>query len=111
MNTPGEILSLFVWLMMAGATVAVVAGVIRRRRAAGSAERQQAMAVVEAMERRVQPHHQSHFVQKEHYATFRLEDGSALRFLISEAEYTRLQQGDTGELTWQGTRFLFFSRR
>ena len=53
MNTPGEILSLVVWMMIAGAAVAVVAGVIRRRRVAGSAERQQAMAAVEAMERRI----------------------------------------------------------
>ncbi len=111
MNTPGTFLMLLAWLVIGSIAATVIAAVIRRRRRNAMAERQQAMAQVIAMERRVQPYHQSHFVQKEHDASFRLEDGRELTFHISEAEYDRLTQGDTGELTWQGTRFLFFSKR
>ena len=45
-----------------------------------------------------------------YYATFEVKSGDRLEFLVSGAEYGMLAEGDTGELTFQGTRYLGFER-
>ena len=45
-----------------------------------------------------------------YYATFQVRSGDRLEFLISGQAYGQLMEGDTGELTFQGTRYLGFER-
>ena len=45
-----------------------------------------------------------------YYATFQFESGDRMEFLVSGTEYGMLEEGDTGKLTFQGTRFLGFER-
>ena len=45
-----------------------------------------------------------------YYATFQVESGDRIEFLVSGTEYGMLAEGDSGELTFQGTRYLNFRR-
>jgi Protein of unknown function (DUF2500). len=50
------------------------------------------------------------YMDTSYYATFQFESGDRLEFLIPGAEYGRLAEGDSGYLTFQGTRYLGFER-
>ena len=45
-----------------------------------------------------------------HYVTFQVESGDRMEFHVSGSEYDMLAEGDTGRLTFQGTRYLSFER-
>lgn len=45
-----------------------------------------------------------------YYATFQVESGDRMEFSVSGSEYGMLAEGDCGELTFQGTRYLSFER-
>lgn len=45
-----------------------------------------------------------------YYATFQVESGDRLELALSGQEYGMLAEGDSGTLTFQGTRFLSFER-
>ena len=45
-----------------------------------------------------------------YYVTFQVESGDQMEFSVSGAEYGMLAEGDRGELTFQGTRYLSFER-
>lgn len=45
-----------------------------------------------------------------YYATFQVESGDRMEFCVSGKEYCMLAEGDCGRLTFQGTRYLGFTR-
>ena len=45
-----------------------------------------------------------------YYATFQVESGDRMEFSVNGKEYGLLAEGDTGKLTFQGTRYLSFVR-
>ena len=45
-----------------------------------------------------------------YYVTFQVESGDRMEFEVSDMEYGMLAEGDSGELTFQGTRYLNFPR-
>ena len=45
-----------------------------------------------------------------YYVTFQTESGDRMEFQVSGTEYGMLAEGDTGRLTFQGTRYLAFER-
>lgn len=45
-----------------------------------------------------------------YYATFQVPSGDRMELRLSGKEYGLLREGDRGALTFQGTRFLDFSR-
>lgn len=45
-----------------------------------------------------------------YYATFQVESGDRMEFAVSGPEYGLLAEGDRGNLTFQGTRYLSFER-
>ena len=60
-------------------------------------------------------HHQGNGMHHTHtatsyYATFQVESGDRIEFLVSGTEYGMLAEGDRGMLTFQGTRYLNFRR-
>ena len=60
-------------------------------------------------------HHQGNGMHHTHtatsyYATFQVESGGRMEFEVSDMEYGMLAEGDSGELTFQGTRYLNFRR-
>lgn len=45
-----------------------------------------------------------------YYVTFQVESGDRMEFSVSGTEYGMFAEGDTGRLTFQGTRYLLFER-
>ena len=45
-----------------------------------------------------------------YYVTFQVESGDRMEFHVSGSEYGMLAEGDTGRMTFQGTRYLSFER-
>ena len=52
-------------------------------------------------------HHHTH---THHYVTFEVESGDRMELSVMGSEYGLLVEGDTGRLTFQGTRYLNFER-
>ena len=46
-----------------------------------------------------------------YYATFQVQSGDRMEFRVNGREYGQLREGDRGELTFQGTRYLQFERK
>ncbi len=46
-----------------------------------------------------------------YYVTFQVASGDRMELRVSGGEYGQLVEGDFGELTFQGTRYLGFERR
>ena len=55
-------------------------------------------------------HGYTHSSNTAYYATFEVESGNRMEFRISGPQYGKLREGDTGTLSFQGTRFLSFDR-
>ena len=53
-------------------------------------------------------HHMTTSTQ--YYVTFQVESGDRMEFSVSGREYGLLVEGDTGRLTFQGTRYLGFTQ-
>ncbi|MBE6910802.1 MAG: DUF2500 domain-containing protein [Ruminococcaceae bacterium] len=45
-----------------------------------------------------------------YYVTFEVKGGDRLEFAVDGREYGQLAEGDRGELTFQGTRYVAFAR-
>ncbi|MEZ4510039.1 MAG: DUF2500 domain-containing protein [Eubacteriales bacterium] len=45
-----------------------------------------------------------------YYVTFEVESGDRMEFHVSGDEFGLLAEGDTGKITFQGTRYLGFTR-
>ena len=54
--------------------------------------------------------HHHHHTSTTYYVTFQVESGDRMEFRVPGQEYGMLIEGDTGELTFQGTRYLGFAR-
>ena len=54
--------------------------------------------------------HHHHHTSTTYYVTFQVESGDRMEFHVPGQEYGMLIEGDTGELTFQGTRYLGFER-
>ena len=53
-------------------------------------------------------HH--HHTSTSYYVTFQVESGDRMEFCVSGQEFGKLVEGDRGNLTFQGTRYLNFVR-
>ena len=53
-------------------------------------------------------HHMS--TSTSYYVTFQVESGDRMELSLSGREYGELADGDSGKLTFQGTRYLGFER-
>lgn len=54
--------------------------------------------------------HHSHSTSTKYFITFEFESGDRSEFHVSGKEYGMLAEGDIGKLTFQGTRYLDFTR-
>ena len=53
--------------------------------------------------------HHTHYTTR-YYVTFQVESGDRMELSLSGQEYGLLVEGDSGNLTFQGTRYLGFER-
>lgn len=54
--------------------------------------------------------HHHHHTSTTYYVTFQVESGDRMEFHVHGHEYGMLIEGDRGNLTFQGTRYLGFER-
>ena len=54
--------------------------------------------------------HHHHHTSTTYYVTFQVDSGDRMELRMSGQEYGMLIEGDQGELTFQGTRYLGFER-
>ena len=54
-------------------------------------------------------HH--HHTSTSYYVTFQFGGGDRMELLVSGAEYGMLMEGDQGDLSFRGTRYLGFERK
>ncbi|MCM3721098.1 DUF2500 domain-containing protein [Solibacillus isronensis] len=54
--------------------------------------------------------HHSHSTSTKYFITFEFESGDRSEFHVSGKEYGMLAEGDIGTLTFQGTRYIDFTR-
>ena len=54
--------------------------------------------------------HHHHHTSTTYYVTFQVESGDRMELHVAGQEYGLLIEGDRGQLTFQGTRYLGFSR-
>lgn len=57
----------------------------------------------------VNDHH--HHTSTSYYVTFQVESGDRMELHVAGTEYGLLVEGDSGKLTFQGTRYLGFERQ
>lgn len=55
--------------------------------------------------------HSSGHTSTSYYVTFQVESGDRMEFHVSGEEYGLLVEGDYGDLSFQGTRYLGFVRK
>ena len=55
-------------------------------------------------------HHHHTSTSTTYYVTFQVESGDRMEFHVPGQEYGMLIEGDTGDLTFQGARYLSFER-
>ena len=75
-------------------------------------------AVIVAKRTNVTRHHHSgagghhhHHTSTAYYVTFQFGGGDRMELLVSGSEYGMLVEGDQGDLSFQGTRYLSFVRK
>lgn len=54
--------------------------------------------------------HHHHHTSTTYYVTFQVESGDRMELQVSGREYGMVVEGDVGNLTFQGTRYLGFER-
>lgn len=54
--------------------------------------------------------HHHHHSSTSYYVTFQVESGDRMELQVAGTEYGMLIEGDSGKLTFQGTRYLGFER-
>ena len=97
-----------VFCFVMGVFVYVFVSAIRRNRQNNHAPRLTVPATVVA--KRDQRSHNREHVYTSYYVTFQFESGDRLELILSGNEYGLLCEGDRGQLTFQGTRYLGFER-
>ena len=55
--------------------------------------------------------HHHHHTSTTYYVTFQVESGDRMELQVDGTEYGMLIEGDRGELSFQGTRYLSFERK
>ncbi len=55
--------------------------------------------------------HHHHHTSTSYYVTFQVESGDRMELHVAGTEYGLLVEGDSGKLTFQGTRYLGFERQ
>ena len=102
-----SLFSLVFWLILIVIVVQLVRGVIQWGRNNASPRLTVEATVVSRRER---AWHNQHNYGSTYYATFQLESGDRMELKIPERDIGMLAEGDHGQLTFQGTRFLGFAR-
>lgn len=104
-----------VFLLIAGVIVVTIIKGITQWNKNNHSPRLTVQATIVAKRHHTSHHHHGtemhmHHASTTYYATFQVESGDRMELLIPSTQYGYLAEGDTGMLSFQGTRFLGFDR-
>ncbi len=109
----GVIFSLMFFLVLGVFLFVFITGICRWNKN-NHAPRLTVAATVAAKRPQVTHHHNGDNMMgathTSYYVTFQVESGDRMELSVSGAEYGLLVEGDSGRLTFQGTRYLGFDR-
>ena len=108
-----SILFPILFLVVLGMILYTIIGNIRTWNKNNHSPRLTVPATVVAKRTEVSRHHTDNTMAHTfttYYVTFQVESGDRIELLGSGTEYGMLAEGDSGELTFQGTRYLNFRR-
>lgn len=108
------ILFTLVFLLVFGTILYTIIGNIKREHKNNHSPRLTVEAKVVSKRtnfRRSSNHHGSGVGHTTYYVTFEVNSGDRMELNMAGTEYGLLVEGDFGELTFQGTRYLGFQRK
>ncbi len=113
-----EIMFFLVFFLILGTFLVMLFQGIRQWNKNNHSPRLTVNASVVAKRTNVSHHHHhsasmavSHSTSTSYYVTFEVESGDRMELHVNGSEYGMLVEGDYGQLTFQGTRYLDFVRR
>ncbi|MBP3412535.1 MAG: DUF2500 domain-containing protein [Oscillospiraceae bacterium] len=104
---------MIVFVIILGVMVAVVVSGLRRWNRNNHSPRLTVPAVIVSKRTNVshsgtgEMHHHTHTT---YYVTFQVQSGDRMELCMNGSDYGMLAEGDRGELSFQGTRYLGFRR-
>ena len=111
------ILFTLMFLLIAGAFVVLLVKGISQWNKNNHSPKLTVPAVIVAKRTNVSRHrhggangHHHHHTSTTYYVTFQVDSGDRMEFHVSGQEYGLLIEGDRGNLSFQGTRYLGFDR-
>ena len=110
-----NILFTLMFVLILGAFVVMVGRSLLQWNKNNHSPRLTVAATVVAKRQHVSRHHHGGDVHHTHtsssyYVTFQVESGDRMELHVNPSEYGMLIEGDRGQLTFQGTRYLSFQR-
>ena len=105
-----------IWVVMFvfifGMIIMTFAKSIKQEHKNNQSPRLTVFATVVAKRDHVSVHHHDHHrhTNTRYFVTFQVNSGDRMELQLSGSEYGMLIEGDQGQLTFQGTRFLSFER-
>ena len=110
------VIFILLFILVFATFIVVFSRIIRQKRKDDRSPR--LTVTVTAVSRRadVRVHHPNntnmhHTTSTTYYATFEVESGDRMELHVPATEYGLLIEGDQGDLTFQGSRFLSFERK
>ena len=101
----------FVFLLCMGVFVLLLVKGIREWNRNNHSPRLTVPATVVTKRTNVTRNNHTHHHTTTYYVTFQVQSGDRMELCIHGQEYGLLIEGDRGDLTFQGTRYLGFERR
>ena len=110
----GVMFSLVVFFMVIGIFVYTAVTCFRQWNKNNNSPRLTVPATVVTKRTNISSHHHGddhhHHTSTTYYVTFQVESGDRMELMLSGFDYGMLAEGDFGNLSFQGTRFLGFER-
>jgi len=112
-----SIMFTIIFVMMMGMFIVLIVNAVRQWNKDNHSPRLTVPVTVVAKRTNVSHHHHGgannhhhHHTSTTYYVTFQVESGDRMELHVAGHEYGMLIEGDVGNLTFQGTRYLEFER-
>lgn len=110
------VIFILLFILVFATFIVVFSRIIRQKRKDDRSPRLMVPVTVVSRRADVRVHHHNntnmhHTTSTTYYATFEVESGDRMELHVPATEYGLLIEGDQGDLTFQGSRFLSFERK
>lgn len=110
------VIFILLFILVFATFIVVFSRIIRQKRKGDRSPRLTVPVTVVSRRADVRVHHHNntnmhHTTSTTYYATFEVESGDRMELHVPATEYGLLIEGDQGDLTFQGSRFLSFERK